>query len=166
MKTPTIATSKPARTKEALDAFRSNYLPYQYQFVEFLVDHLLDLSRTFKGDLQLMLILAILGQVKMRAVQDALQGGRSPAEATRLNPTISASRLADITAIPRQTVRRKLHLLESKGWAARNADQSWSLAFREGTTSVRSDLAEVDDRAMVRIARLFAELESIVGRTG
>jgi hypothetical protein len=75
---PRIATSKAARAQEALGAFSSSYLDYQYQFVEFFVDHLVDMSRVFRGDLQLMLILAILGQVKIRALQDAVQGACPP----------------------------------------------------------------------------------------
>lgn len=164
MKMPAIATSKSVRAQEALDAFSSNYLDYQYQFVEFFVDHLVDMSRVFRGDLQLMLILAILGQVKIRAVRDAMQAGMPAAEAVLLTPGISASRLTDITAIPRQTVRRKLMALERRGWARQTTDQTWCLTAREGGASVRSDLAETDARAMARIARLFAELEGIVER--
>lgn len=164
MKLPAIATTKPARAQEALDAFSSNYLDYQYQFVEFFVDHLVDMSRVFRGDLQVMLVLAILGQVKIRAVQDAVQGGMPASQAVLMTPGISASRLADITAIPRQTVRRKLMELERKGWARQNSDNTWCLSVREGGASVRGDLAETDARAMARIARLFAELEGIVDR--
>ncbi len=164
MKMPAIATTKHARAKEALEAFSSNYLDYQYQFVEFFVDHLVDMSRVFRGDLQLMLVLAILGQMKIRAVRDAMQEGMSAAEAVLLTPGISASRLADITAIPRQTVRRKLMELEKRGWARQTADQTWSLTVREGGATLRSDLSEADARAMARIARLFAELEDIIER--
>jgi 7-alpha-hydroxysteroid dehydrogenase len=81
-----------------------------------------------------------------------------------MTPGISASRLADITAIPRQTVRRKLMALEQIGWARQTADQTWCLTVREGGTSLRSELAETDARAMERIARLYAELEGIVER--
>lgn len=164
MKMPTVATSKATRAHEALDAFSSSYLDYQYQFVEFFVDHLVDMSRVFRGDLQLMLIVAILGQVKIRAVQDALHGGMPASDAVLVTPGISASRLADITAIPRQTVRRKLMALEQRGWARQATDQAWCLTVREGGTSLRSDLAETDARAMERIARLYAELEGIVAR--
>ena len=91
MKMPAIATSKSVRAQEALDAFSSNYLDYQYQFVEFFVDHLVDMSRVFRGDLQLMLILAILGQVKIRAVRDAMQAGM-PAAKARLEAAAKALR--------------------------------------------------------------------------
>jgi hypothetical protein len=164
VKIPAIATTKHSRAKEALEAFSSSYLDYQYQFVEFFVDHLVDMSRVFRGDLQLMLVLAILGQVKIRAVRDAMQGGMPAAEAVLLTPGISASRLADITAIPRQTVRRKLMSLEKRGWARQTTDQTWSLTVREGGATLRSDLSEADARAMARIARLFAELEDIIER--
>jgi predicted transcriptional regulator len=141
-----------------------NYLDYQYQFVEFFVDHLVDMSRVFRGDLQLMLVLAILGQVKIRAVQDAVQGGMPASEAVLITQGISATRLADITGIPRQTVRRKLMALERRGWAVQTADQTWCLTVRDDGASVRSDLADTDARAMARIARLFVELEVIAER--
>lgn len=165
MKMPAIATSKATRAQEALDAFSSGYLDYQYQFVEFFVDHLGDLSRVFRGDLQLMLIVAILGQVRIRAVQAAVQGGTPAAEALLMTAGISASRLADITAIPRQTVRRKLLALEERGWVKQSVDQAWYLSVRDGGASLRTELAGPDTRAMERIARLYAELEVIVGRT-
>lgn len=38
---------------EAVQAqLEENYAPLQYQFVEFLVEHLTDVSREFGGDLQ------------------------------------------------------------------------------------------------------------------
>jgi hypothetical protein len=44
LKMPAIATTKQARAKEALEAFSSNYLDCQYQFVDFFVDQLADIS--------------------------------------------------------------------------------------------------------------------------
>ncbi len=42
--------------------FEQHYREYQYCFVEFLTEHLADVSRAFDGDLQEMLVLAVIGR--------------------------------------------------------------------------------------------------------
>lgn len=48
-------------------AFRDNYTRYEYSFIEFYAEHLCDLSRAFKGDMQMVLLLATVAQVALRA---------------------------------------------------------------------------------------------------
>jgi DNA-binding IclR family transcriptional regulator len=74
----------------------------------------------------------------------------------------SASRIADITGIPRQTVRRKLAALEEWGWIVRNPDGTCRLAHTDGETAAKRDLSDVDRRALRRVARLFTDLETLV----
>lgn len=133
------------------EAFQEDYLRYQYRFVEFFVDHLSDVSRAFGGDLQQMTVLAILGQMRLRARHEAATRGAPPAEATGRDGT-TASRIADVTGIPRETVRRKLHIMRDKGWIDRGEDGLWRLVAEPGTdrTRARRDLSEVDRRAMRR----------------
>jgi DNA-binding IclR family transcriptional regulator len=69
-----------------------------------------------------------------------------------------------VTAIPRQTVRRKLALLQQRGWVEQLPDNSWTLRHRDGISGARVDLAEVDQRAIDRVARLFTDLETLVNR--
>jgi DNA-binding IclR family transcriptional regulator len=99
-----------------------------------------------------------VGQARIRAVRDAVEQGAEPAQMTG----ISASRLADITGVPRQTVRRKLAALRARGWVVQLPDDSWSIAAQHEAGSVRDSLAEVDRRAIARVARLFADLERVV----
>ena len=155
-----------ARADHVRTAFTENYRAYQYRFVEFFVDHLSDLSRTFKGDLQQMVVLAIIGQVLMRGMDDAARTGRDPADLPLERISISASRIADVTGIPRETVRRKLAALEERGWIERTPPSSWRLVMTPADAPARVDLHEVDQRAIARIARLFAELETLVGAPG
>lgn len=162
MKLPTIVSSKTLRAGQAEEAFSSAYFDFQYCFVDFFVDHLSDLGRVFRGDLQLMMVLAVVGQAKIKAVRAAVEAGIGPAQAARAPSGISASRVADIIGVPRQTVRRKLALLRDQGWVLQHADGSWGIAGGDGAGSVRDSLAEVDRRAIGRIARLFADLERIV----
>ena len=77
-------------------------LYFRYHLVEFITEHLIDLSQAFDGDLQQVLVLAIIGQVH---VGQLLKPDNNHGDAAQ---SISASRIADITCIPRQTVRRKL----------------------------------------------------------
>ena len=92
-------------------AFRNNYLHFQYEFVEFFTEHLADLSKTFRGDLQLVLVLAVVGQLHLRGLMND----------QRTAAGISASRLADVTGVPRETVRRKLESLEKLGLVERSS---------------------------------------------
>jgi hypothetical protein len=158
------ASSKPTRIDEVAQVFEQRYRDYQYRFVEFFIEHLSDVSRPFKGDLQAVLVLAVLGQAWLKAARDARAEGRELEALPPERMSTSASRIADITGIPRQTVRRKLDTLENRGWILRNPDGSCRLVSANGQTAVKHDLAETDRRALLRVARLFANLESIVKR--
>lgn len=161
-KTPGIAKAKSERAREVREIFAGNYMDYQYRFVEFFVEHLEDVSRAFRGDLQQMMVLAIIGQVKLRVVRDAILAGEDPASLPPERCGIGASRIADVTAIPRQTVRRKLELLEQRGWIQRLDDSTWTLRYQEGVAEAHAGLSDVDRRSIDRVARVFAELEALV----
>ena len=72
----------------------SNAVYFRYHLMEFITDHLIDMSRTFDGDLQEVVILAVVGQVYLEV---RTKNGADPAKITR---SIAASRIADITHIP------------------------------------------------------------------
>ncbi|MDQ1900674.1 helix-turn-helix domain-containing protein [Paracoccus sp. WLY502] len=150
------------RADEVLAAFEGDYMAYQYCWVEFFIEHLADLSRIFRGDLQSMMVLALVGQVTIRATRTAVKAGTDPAAIPAERLSISASRIADVTGIPRETVRRRLAALERKGWLVRTGDAAWKLAMADGIAAARLDLAAIDRRAMVRLARLFADFEVLV----
>jgi hypothetical protein len=151
-----------ARVEEAQAAFTSNYQAYQYRFVEFFIEHLSDVSRSFRGDLQAMIVLALVGQVYLRAVRAAIRAGHDPRDLPVERLGINASRIADVTSIPRETVRRKLDGLERRGWIVRNADGSYRMVHENGATAARTDLADLDARGIERVARLFRDLETLV----
>lgn len=141
-------------------AFVADYPRAQYHCVEFLASHLADCSRTFEGDLQQMLILALIGQMHLRACLDE-DGGVWQTSPT-LDTSISASRLSDVTGIPRQTVRRKLQALESRGWIVQNAEGRWQIVVDDqGIPASRQALADLDNQSTERFARLHAALKRI-----
>lgn len=148
-----------ARIAEAEAALADNYLIYQYHAVEFLVGHLADLSKQFRGDLQEMLVLAIIGQIEInRHVTN-----QNPNSVGR--PSIGASRIADVTGIPRQTVRRKLASLAERGWIEADGAASWRLKIVDASSPARRDLSELDCRKMRRVAELYANLDVIVRKS-
>jgi hypothetical protein len=52
--------------------------------------------------------------------------------------------------------------LERRGWLVRSGEAAWRLALTGGKAAARTDLDNVDRRAMVRLARLFADFEALV----
>jgi DNA-binding MarR family transcriptional regulator len=151
------------RPEHVAAAFQANYPPYQYQVVEFLTEHLADLSREFGGDLQQMLVLAIIGQVHIHR-QLRLDGRPSPQIA---DTSISASRIADVTGIPRQTVRRKLAALEKRGWIERTPAASYRMVVMDSPegSPARRDLTDIDRRSIDRFASLFCGLAALLARS-
>lgn len=150
------------RLGEIRTVFLSDYRAYQYCFVEFFIEHLTDISRVFRGDLQAMIILALVGQVQMRAMRSAAQAGIDPHGLPPERLSINASRVADVSGIPRETVRRKLDWLVERGWLVRNEDSSFRLLVDRGEAPARRDLSDLDKRAVERVARLFRDLENIL----
>ncbi len=149
------AACAPSTPEEAGAAFRANYLLFQYEFVEFFADHLSDMSRVFGGDLQAVLVLAVIGQVRLRSyIAGGNEGDGSPAG-------ISASRLSDVTGIPRETVRRKLKDLEAKRWIERVGPSLWRIRMEGEKSAARQELNALDNRAIDRIARMFCRLQRI-----
>lgn len=161
-KLPSIKTNRAEFAKHAEDLFSIHYLEYHYTFVEFFVEHMIDASSAFEGDMQQMLLLAVLGQAKIRAVKAAIDAGEDRARARLIVCGISASRLSDITSVPRQTVRRKLAALNARGWIEQASDGTWHLTLTNGEPAVLNDLGKLDRRAIGRIARLYSDLHYIL----
>jgi Fic family protein len=121
-------------SKKALDldiarlelAYLNHYNATQYHWVQFFSEHMADVSRALGGDLQQALILAVVGQAALEHVRNR----RDRAAAQHELGGVNASRLSDITGIPRQTVRRKLDLMARQGWIAQRTDGSCRKALR------------------------------------
>jgi DNA-binding MarR family transcriptional regulator len=155
------ASENQKRAERLVEAFEEEYPRYQYAFVEFLVAHLTDVSKAFDGDLQQALILAVIGQVRLRARKTAQDSGALiPADE---DIVITASRLADVTGIPRETVRRKLKLLQDRGWIERRPDGAWFLVSDTGglDAPARRHFAEQEKRTRRIVAGLVVELDQL-----
>lgn len=152
-------SARERRVMELVARFGENYSEYQYIFVNFLVEHLGELSRLYRGDMQQVLLLAIIGQRWL----SAMNRNGNPSQVMAVESSITSSRLSDVTGIARETVRRKLFQLKENGWLKQDENGAWFLVVDDDGMSlpVRRDHANFDQHARQRIARLVASLESI-----
>lgn len=130
---------------------------FQYHFAEFVVDHLIDCLRFFRGDLEEMLVMEVIRQRFLLARLNTAIKMRQQEE--EVDASMSASHIAEKTGIPRQTVRRKLLSLERKGWVAQADGSTWRLAMRNGELAICIDLASFDQQGAGRLAKLISALD-------
>ncbi len=162
MKKPRITNNRVAQAEAAEQVFLTRYHDCQYRFVEFFVDHITDVNRAFGNELQKAMLLAVVGQMRIRAVLSAQSQGDGSGSSRPSEYRISASRLADVTGVPRQTVRRKMEELRRLGWVIQTPDGAWMIAMKDGAAPARQSLSELDRRGIARIARLYAGLDALV----
>lgn len=157
MRTDSKKDGSASRTAEIEARIRDNYAQSQYHLVQFFTEQSIDALRTFGGDFDQVIVLAIIGQNHLNAF--IAQAGNPDLVVNRAS---NATRIADITGLPRETVRRKLLKLAERGWVHQNAQREWELTGPPDDSNARRDLAEIDDRGIRRLARLYAGLEKIV----
>jgi hypothetical protein len=147
-------------------AYATRFAEYHLAWSVFFVGHLADLRGSI-GDLEDALLLAAFG---LGPLADQLRtsrqsgdaepisyGGRVPGE----NWT-NARRLADITGIPRETVRRKLAAFRRRGWVEQGEDRSWRIVVAaDGTAQIAADLQTTNEAFVIRLSRLMAEFRRI-----
>lgn len=149
--TPQAQADEPPRSPtgsdDLLDSFLANYAAVQYQIVQYLSEHLVDCARAMDGDLDQVLILAILGQRQI----DLLQG--------KGDGSMTSSRLSDVSGLPRETIRRKLSRMAERGWVVQVKGSGWNIAVdADGRSRVGRELADLDIRGLRRMARLVRAL--------
>jgi hypothetical protein len=96
----------------------------QHEFVQMITEHFSDLWVSFDGDMSEMRILGIIGQTQLSMFLGQTEPVIFDASKHR---GISASRISDVTKIPRQTVRRKLLSMEESGLLLQDEWQRWRL---------------------------------------
>ena len=148
------------RIEATADALASSYLDTQYHYVQFLSEHLADCAAAFEGDLDSVLIMAVLGQRRLTIAREKPDLNQpDPARVA-----MSVLRIADVTGIPRETVRRKLEGLRRKGWIERHPRFGWYVSGTNSGSSARDDLRDLEVRSYRRLARLHVRLSEILGR--
>jgi len=150
--------------------YRDNYSVMQYVFTQFFVEHLTDVSRVFEADLQSVLVLAIVGQMELQIrIRANFQGeGEMPREAWNgPEPRANSTSIAEVSGIPRETVRRKLEGLARKGWVERDEGGQWRIVARgPGTPQVKRDLRDLEQRAVERISRMLGKMHEQAVKAG
>jgi hypothetical protein len=122
---------------------QNQYRSLQYHFVTFFIEHLLDVAKTFEGDLIEFLVMATVQQARIRAD-----------ELSRQHALVNTSTVADITGIPRETVRRKLLSLEKQGRVQHVEKVGWEVPASSCDTVAREVLAELDRGGVERVLKL------------
>lgn len=139
-------------------ALQANYPTVQYHFVQFLAEHLTDCRKSLGGDFDDLMLLAVLGRRFILARRDQ-EAGDVAAEG---RIWMSALRIADVTGVPRESVRRKLNRLAARGWVTHDPEHGWGLAGPLENATARMDLGELDQRGLDRPGKLMIALLPIV----
>lgn len=132
-----------------------------YHFMEWIGSHLSDCSRVFGGDLAEMMVLTVIGQAFVRHY------GHEAARNYDLDErdlTVSAARISEVTSIPRETVRRKLHLLKQRGWVEQVEDGRWKFVMEGDTSVVSQELMPLQMRSLTRLMNLVDAINKETSR--
>ena len=145
--------------------FADKYFLMHYSFIQFFIDHLLEVSHAFEADLQSVVVLAIVGQMEIEArIGPRLDGSDlDPSDAAIGRPPRTAiSSIAEISGIPRETVRRKVEALAQHGWIARDLNGFWhiTLGGPDGAP-IRRELIEIDRRQMERVCQFLGQMHAL-----
>lgn len=140
------------------DILKENYPVFHHHFLEFFTAHLTDCSKAFDGDLEGLLILAIMDARFWRNRYSEFYGKEMAIEAPE---KFTVTRLSEITKIPRETVRRKLLALEKRGWVTREG-RDWQMAQHNDKPSVENDLDNLVRLELKRVVKLVRALKGYV----
>lgn len=146
------AMNSSARLSEVQKRIETSYYPVQYAFVQFFTEHLVDLVDSFEGDLTQMLVLAVLGQRRLESQFDGHDESRFG------KACMSASRIADVLHLPRQTVNRKLAALKARGWIDNHPQKGWYIVGDATQAPAKEAFSEFEERFNIRLARLYVQL--------
>lgn len=113
----------------------------------------------FDGDLDLMLVLAVIGGRTLPntwvSELDRLEHVTRSGEQRSLPTAINLQSIADYTGIPRETVRRKLSVLLDKGWITKDEK-----GFLSATGDAAADLASATGASIHYLATLLNVFET------
>jgi len=118
-----------------------------------LTQFLIDCRKHFDGDLDLFLVLCVIGDrtfSAQHAPPDMDFGTWKSASVSHVRSIeINVQSLSDYSGIPRETVRRKLNILLEKGWVERD-----ERGFITATDKVKQDLAPLTMISLVYLSKM------------
>ncbi|MFP1632877.1 hypothetical protein ACLB6G_14180 [Zhengella sp. ZM62] len=119
---------------------------------------LTQLRARFDGDLDLLLVLAVIGdRTRPENWSPELLTHRQmthPGDDEHLQQPINIQSIADYSGIPRETVRRKVAVLQEKGWIIRDADGRLSVS-----RTAASDLEDSTGDSIAYLAAMLAAFD-------
>lgn len=130
----------------------------KHAFLEFLFDELVDMRPIFENDFDSMLVYTAISRFYLK---DERVGLSEESVQTSVYG-MTASRIAEWTKIPRETVRRKLLRLEGRGLLERGPRDEWRVAQRDGQPVIRTAYAEAWCQELSRIVRFVKSLRDHV----
>jgi hypothetical protein len=124
-----------------------------------LTRYLISCREVFGGDLDMFLVLAVIGERTFSGKSPAsimdYECFRSGRDMLRPDYDINLRSIAEFSGIPRETVRRKIAELERRGWVTRDADGSLA-----ATRQAAADLEPLTEAGIQYLARMLELFDS------
>jgi hypothetical protein len=165
-RTPMTPALNTINERSFQEAYSARFIEFQLHWSVFMAAHLFKVRSHF-GNLEDPQILCALGLGPLAKVAaSARAAGNSESlrwgAAYKEQVGTSAMSLADMTGIPRQTVRRRLQAMEGLGWVCQSDDHLWQLAVQEdGSPRLSIDLFDIHSTLVEDLGQLlirFADL--------
>jgi hypothetical protein len=134
---------------------KEKYALFKHEFLEFLFAELVDMRPIFKNDLDTMLVYTAISRYYLRDERVGL----SPEYENR---GFTIKKIAESTTIPRETVRRKLLELESRGLLEKGPQDEWRIAVKDGLPVIRTEYEPQWAREMARVVKFVKALKDHV----
>ncbi|MEK4034936.1 helix-turn-helix domain-containing protein [Methylocystis sp. IM3] len=145
---------------KALETIVSDKYPkFKHEFLELLFAVLVDERPVFGNDLDSLLVYTAVSRLYLR---DERAGLSSEDQESGRRYTLTATRIAESTRIPRETVRRKLRQLESRGFLEKGPRDDWRVVVKDGQPVIRSEYSHVWQQEMARIVKFVRVLKDHV----
>lgn len=140
---------------------RSNFGQVHALHVAALIRHLVACRQVCDGDLDLFLVLTIIGERSFSArnapLGMSLEDFAQRPVSTIRPEAINLQSIADYSGIPRETVRRKLAALVERGWVRR--DES---GYYAATDQAKDNLSDLTHSALRYLREMEAALAAAV----
>lgn len=150
----------PTRDTKQGDFIKSNFATIWPAHLSAFTRLLTQLREHFDGDLDLMLALAVIAdRTRPKSWTTELLSYRQLTISSgddHLQHPINIQSVADYSGIPRETVRRKVRVLQDKGWVVRNEKGHLTVCDR-----VATDLEDATGDTIAYLSALLIAFEAV-----
>ena len=161
----------PRSLDQMVDIYYENYDYFFYLFTCFLTDYVQITRKNFHGDVDLAKVFGVVAAQQMRLHQIEHEKGirKDVRHYSRIQARawVNASSIAEVTGIPRETVRRKLFVLQAYGWVEMDARGRVAVGRTpDGTVAASVALPEMHHWTAVNLCRFVLEFMKLMDRFG